>query len=239
MSTARRPPRLYNDNTCLASFSASSGCHRLFSRPVAPSAVAAAVYVPERVYDTRRQAFADLESMLADLAKADVVFVGEQHDDPNTHRLEVGDTRRAPPARRAGHAVARDVRARRPAWRQQLSRRRHHGGGLPQVVSGPGRATRPTIARWWRWRRAQGWPVVAANVPRRFASSVAKTGLTALDTLTPTERSWVAAELKCPQGRLFRSVCGDHERARRTRCAPRRRQRSSARRPSATTSRSA
>ena len=54
---------------------------------VAPS-VSVAVYVPERVYDTRRQAFADLESMLADLAKADVVFVGEQHDDPNTHRLE-------------------------------------------------------------------------------------------------------------------------------------------------------
>ena len=45
-------------------------------------------YVPERVYDTGRQAFADLEVVLADIATADVVFVGEQHDDPNTHRLE-------------------------------------------------------------------------------------------------------------------------------------------------------
>ena len=54
----------------------------------APAAAAVPAYVPERVYDTRRRAFADLESMLADLAKADVVFVGEQHDDPNTHRLE-------------------------------------------------------------------------------------------------------------------------------------------------------
>jgi len=27
--------------------------------------------------------------MLADLQTADVVFVGEQHDDPNTHRLEL------------------------------------------------------------------------------------------------------------------------------------------------------
>ena len=26
--------------------------------------------------------------MLAAIARADVVFVGEQHDDPNTHRLE-------------------------------------------------------------------------------------------------------------------------------------------------------
>ena len=33
--------------------------------------------------------------------------------------------------------------------------------------------------------RTEGWPVVAANVPRRVASSVAKTGLTALDTLGP------------------------------------------------------
>src|SRR3982750_1726772 len=45
-------------------------------------------YVPQRVFDTRRKAFSDFESMLADLARADPVFVGEQHDDMNTHRLE-------------------------------------------------------------------------------------------------------------------------------------------------------
>ena len=48
----------------------------------------AAGYVPQRVYDTRRGAFTDFESMVADLARADVVFVGEQHDDGRTHRLE-------------------------------------------------------------------------------------------------------------------------------------------------------
>ena len=47
-------------------------------------------YVPERVYVPQRSAFADFESMLADLAgSADAVLVGEQHDDPNTHRLEL------------------------------------------------------------------------------------------------------------------------------------------------------
>src|SRR5688572_13823844 len=45
-------------------------------------------YVPERVYDTRAKDFSDFEVMLADLSRADVVLVGEQHDDPNTHRLE-------------------------------------------------------------------------------------------------------------------------------------------------------
>ena len=47
-----------------------------------------ATYVPERVFDTRSRTFTDFEAMLAELARLDVVLVGEQHDDPNTHRLE-------------------------------------------------------------------------------------------------------------------------------------------------------
>src|SRR3990172_2703406 len=46
-------------------------------------------YTPERVFDSDRKAFTDFESMLAELSYADVVLVGEQHDDPNTHRLEL------------------------------------------------------------------------------------------------------------------------------------------------------
>src|SRR5215203_4585684 len=53
-----------------------------------PAAAPAADYVPQRVFDTRRGAFIDFESMVATLTRADVVFVGEQHDDANTHRLE-------------------------------------------------------------------------------------------------------------------------------------------------------
>src|SRR3990172_11184202 len=54
-------------------------------RPVA-EAVAPA-YVPHRVYDARRNRFTDFEAMVADLTYADVVFLGEQHDDTATHRL--------------------------------------------------------------------------------------------------------------------------------------------------------
>src|SRR5256885_1705446 len=52
-------------------------------------AYAQAADVPQRVFDSARGQFSDFEAMLADIAKADVVFVGEQHDDPNTHRLEL------------------------------------------------------------------------------------------------------------------------------------------------------
>ena len=62
---------------------------------------------------------------------------------------------------------------------------------------------RPTTGRWSRWRRRTDGRSIAANVPRRYASSVAKTGLTALDTLSPTERSWVAADLHCPRDAYF------------------------------------
>ncbi len=168
---------------------------------VAPS-VSVAVYVPERVYDTRRQAFADLESMLADLAKADVVFVGEQHDDPNTHRLESaildGLRRRGVPVTLSLEMFERDAQ---PGVNSYLA------GGITEEdflkSSGPWPRYSTDYRTLVEMARAQGWPVVAANVPRRFASSVARTGLTALDTLTPTERSWVAAELKCPKDAYF------------------------------------
>src|SRR5262245_57555739 len=45
-------------------------------------------YIPQRVYDASQKKFSDFEAMLAELARLDVVFVGEQHDDPATHRLE-------------------------------------------------------------------------------------------------------------------------------------------------------
>ena len=51
--------------------------------------------------------------------------------------------------------------------------------------------------------RTQGWPVIAANVPRRHASSVAKSGLSALEALTPAERAWVAVDLQCPRDIYF------------------------------------
>src|SRR6476620_9303320 len=73
----------------------------------------ASAYVPQRVYDTGRKGFADFEGMLADLTRADVVFVGEQHDDANTHRLELaiveGLARRRVPLIIAMEMFERDV----------------------------------------------------------------------------------------------------------------------------------
>jgi uncharacterized iron-regulated protein len=172
------------------------------AQAVQPAFSTLPAYVPERVYDTRRQAFADLESMLADIAKADVVFVGEQHDDPNTHRLEAaildGLRRRGVTVTVSLEMFERDIQ---PGLNSYLSGGIDEGGFLKSSRPWPRYATdyRPIV----EMARIQGWPVIAANVPRRFASSVAKTGLRALDVLPPTERSWVAADLRCPRDSYF------------------------------------
>ena len=161
-----------------------------------------AAYVPERVYDARRQQFADFEVMLADLARADVIFVGERHDDPNTHRLEAaileGLHRRGAAVTLSLEMFERDVQGDLDAYL---------GGGM--AADAFLKASRP----WPRYAtdyqplvetaKANRWPVVAAKVPRRHASAAAKSGPGAIESLSPDERRTIARDLECPKDRYF------------------------------------
>ena len=51
--------------------------------------------------------------------------------------------------------------------------------------------------------KSQRWPVVAANVPRRIASDVAKGGRPAVDSLPPADRRLAASDLQCPHDGYF------------------------------------
>jgi uncharacterized iron-regulated protein len=51
--------------------------------------------------------------------------------------------------------------------------------------------------------KANGFTVVAANVPRRLASDVARSGPDALEKMTPDDRALVARDLQCPQDAYF------------------------------------
>jgi len=155
-----------------------------------------ATYVPQRVYDTRQKTFGDFESMLADLARADVVFVGEQHDDPNSHRLELavleGLTRRRVPVVVALEMFERDVQ---PALDQYLAGAITEEQFLKDSRPWPRYASdyRPIV----EFARAHHIAVIASDVPRRIASDVSKNGLPAIDALG-ADRRLAARELPCP-----------------------------------------
>jgi uncharacterized iron-regulated protein len=158
--------------------------------------------VPQRVYDTRRATFSDFEMMTADLARADVILIGEQHDDPNTHRLELALlealARRSVPVTLSLEMFERDVQGSVDTY---VSGSSGEDEFLKNSRPWPRYSTdyRPLV----EFARARRWPVVAANVPRRIAADVAKVGKPAVDSLNSTDRSLAAADLQCPHDAYF------------------------------------
>jgi len=190
----------------------------LLAAPLQPppkaSAAAPAVpsYVPQRVFDTRQKGFGDFESMLADLARADVVFVGEQHDDPNTHRLELaiveGLLRRRAPIVIALEMFERDVQ---PILDQYLAGSMTEEQFLKDARPWPRYATdyRPIV----ELARTHRIPVIGSNVPRRIAAEISKSGLAAVETLG-ADRRLAARDLACdakgPYYERFLEAMGGH-----------------------------
>lgn len=176
--------------------------------PAGPTAAAAVpavccAYVPERVFDSHAKRFTDFEAMLVDLMYADVVFVGEQHDDPNTHRLELAVLDGL--ARRRGNIILalemfeRDVQ---PALDAYLAGTTTEEEFLKASRPWPRYQTdyRPLI----EFAKARHWTVVASNVPRKLAADVSRSGLSALDQLPPDQRAWAARDLQCPTDGYFK-----------------------------------
>jgi hypothetical protein len=49
----------------------------------------------------------------------------------------------------------------------------------------------------------RSWPVIAANVPRKYASEIAKAGIASLSGLPTAERALIAGSLQCPRDAYF------------------------------------
>lgn len=154
-------------------------------------------YVPHRVYQADDKKFTDFEMMVAELARADVVFVGEQHDDAATHRLELaileGLARRRRPVIVSLEMFERDTQK---LLDEYLAGRISEAAFLKDARPWGNYASdyKPLV----ELAKANGWRVVAGNVPRRYASQVAREGLAALDKLPPSERELVARDLNAP-----------------------------------------
>jgi uncharacterized iron-regulated protein len=175
----------------------------LLPQAAAPPAPAPpASYVPERVFDTRRNLFSDFEAMLAELASADVVLVGEQHDDPNTHRLELalleGWRRRRVAVTVSLEMFERDVQEHVDRY---LAGAIEEPAFLERARPWPRYATdyRPLV----ELARAEKWRVIAANVPRRLASDIAKGGREAIERFSEPDRALAAGDIQCPKDDYF------------------------------------
>ena len=150
------------------------------------------VVVPASVEET------SAAQMTERISRADVVFFGEQHDDPETHRAEaelldaIGRSGRAVVLslemfERDVQSVVDDYLAGRVSEAQFLARSR------------PWDRYVTDYRRLIELAREHHWRVVAANVPRALASAVGRKGLAALDTLSVSERRNAARENVCPR----------------------------------------
>lgn len=176
----------------------------LFGSLAAPLAAQAprSGYIPHRVHDTAAEVFIDFEMLAARAAEANVVFFGEFHDDPGTHRLQHALLEAL--ARRGVDVVLslemfeRDVQQRLDDY---LAGRIDEDEFLDGARPWSNYATdyRPLV----EFARSQGWPVLAANVPRPLAARVAREGLATLDTLEVEARPWIAREMHCPRDEYF------------------------------------
>lgn len=155
----------------------------------------------------------DWDSVVQRLSRADVVFLGEQHDDPATHRLERALLEALHAATRKRLVLSLEMFERdvQPVLDAYLE------GRIPESEFLAKARPWPTYAKDYRplveYAKANGIHVIAANVPRPMASRVAKEGLESLNQLPPEERAWAAAEVPLPEGRLrerFREALKTH-----------------------------
>ena len=135
--------------------------------------------------------------MIGRLARSDVIFFGEQHDDPETHRVEaevlqaIGRSGR--PVVLSLEMFERDVQQ---AVDDYLTGQLTERDFLAKSRPWPRYST--DYRRLIEMAKEGHWRVVAANVPRTLAAAVSRQGLAALDTLTVTERRNAAREVLCP-----------------------------------------
>lgn len=155
-----------------------------------------------RVFDTKAQKFVTFSQFADAIASRDMVFFGEQHNDPATHAAETA-VLAALGERRRNVVVSLEMFERdvQPVLDQYLA------GGLSEekflASARPWDNYQTDYRPMVELARVRGWPVIAANVPRRLASAVSRRGLAVLDTMNAKDRGYMAREHACPKDAYY------------------------------------
>jgi uncharacterized iron-regulated protein len=173
---------------------------------VAPTPAAGPDQLPAsasyRVVESATGKTVPFSALVSRAAAAEVVFFGEQHDDPETHFLEFalleGLGQRHAQVILSLEMFERDVQ---PDLTRYLAGASSEADFLAASRPWPRYTTdyRPMV----QLARARGWRVIAANIPRPMASAIARKGPGALDTLTSLERQHAARVMRCPNDAYF------------------------------------
>ncbi|WP_236612837.1 ChaN family lipoprotein [Cesiribacter andamanensis] len=134
---------------------------------------------------------ADFSRLVEEVQQADVVFFGELHGNPIAHRLQLALARalhaKNPQLQLAMEMFEADNQLVLDEYLQGLIPEKHL---LSEAKVWPGYPTdyKPLLD----FAREQGLPVIASNIPRRYANLVYRQGLEALDSLSAEARRWIA-----------------------------------------------
>lgn len=162
-------------------------------------------YTPHRVYFADKKRWADVETLAAAAAKSDVVFVGEQHDDGGTHRMELA-LLDAIGRRRSDVVVALEMFERDV----QVVLDSYLAGTITEDAFLKASRPWPNYANDYRplveYAKARGWKVIAGNVPRKIASGVFSKGLASVQQLPDSSRRWAATDFNCPNDKYAERV---------------------------------
>ena len=130
----------------------------------------------------------DLASRVAD---ADVIFVGENHNDPVAHYIEMTVMQEAlaldRPATASLEMFTRDVQGVIDEYLADLIPER-----LFVAESRPWQNYDTDYRPFVEAAREAGSPVIAANAPRRYVNRVSRLGPASLDDLSAEARKWLA-----------------------------------------------
>jgi uncharacterized iron-regulated protein len=140
-----------------------------------------------KIYDTRTKQVVTLDKIIADCAKANVLFFGEEHNDSACHYLEAEIFKAL--HKSYGDKLALSLEMFETD--NQLPLNEYLAGQIPED-----RFTKD--ARFWsnykdyrpmiEYAKQNQVPVIAANTPRRYVSMVSRKGMKSLDSLSKDAR---------------------------------------------------
>lgn len=143
-----------------------------------------------KIYDSKANKICTLEEIISTLSEKDVVFFGEEHNDPSGHQLEMEILRMLHHKNGEKQALSMemfetDVQLVLNEYLQNLIREKNF---IKEARSWNNYTDyKPMI----EYSREQGIQVIAANTPNRYVNIVTRKGLSGLDSLNKTARKWL------------------------------------------------